>query len=29
MTKSKQQVGRTRDEMAIRLAIDIPDGSWI
>ena len=29
MTKSKQQVGRTRDEMAIRLAIDIPDGSYV
>ncbi|MBT4584879.1 MAG: 3-oxoacid CoA-transferase subunit B [Phycisphaerae bacterium] len=28
MTKPKQQVGRTRDEMAIRLAIDIPDGSY-
>ena len=29
MTKSKQQVGRTRDEMAIRLAIDIPDRSYV
>ena len=29
MTKPKQQVGRTRDEMAIRLAIDIPDGSYV
>ena len=29
MTKSKQQVGRTRDEMAVRLAIDIPDGSYV
>jgi len=29
MTKSTQQVGRTRDEMAIRLAIDIPDGSYV
>lgn len=29
MTNSKQQVGRTRDEMAIRLAIDIPDGSYV
>jgi len=29
MTNSPQQVGRTRDEMAIRLAQDIPDGSYV
>jgi 3-oxoadipate CoA-transferase beta subunit len=29
MTNSPQQVGRTRDEMAMRLAQDIPDGSYV
>ncbi|HIA71806.1 MAG TPA: CoA transferase subunit B [Phycisphaerales bacterium] len=29
MTNSTEQVGRTRDEMAMRLAQDIPDGSYV
>ena len=29
MTNAKNQLGRTREEMAKRLALDIPDGSYV